>query len=124
MDEALRSVNLYNGGVGDRQAGRYSGGMKRRLSVAISLMGRPQVVYLDEPSTVGGLGLGGFHRLSLSLCWHARGVGECTLGRASAMWGGRGCGHRAVAERGAAPLPQGKRHVRRQGRLDSVASSC
>jgi hypothetical protein len=25
--------------------------MKRRLSVAISFMGRPQVVYLDEPST-------------------------------------------------------------------------
>mgnify|MGYP001810388202 CR=1 FL=1 len=28
-----------------------SGGMKRRLSVAISLVGDPLVVYLDEPST-------------------------------------------------------------------------
>lgn len=28
-----------------------SGGMKRRLSVAIALMGDPLVVYLDEPST-------------------------------------------------------------------------
>ncbi|GBG60709.1 hypothetical protein CBR_g12446 [Chara braunii] len=29
----------------------YSGGMKRRLSVAISLIGNPLVVYMDEPST-------------------------------------------------------------------------
>ena len=49
---ALRSVNLFNGGVGDKQVRTYSGGMKRRLSVAISLMGKPAVVYLDEPSTV------------------------------------------------------------------------
>ncbi len=49
---ALRSVNLLNGGVGDKQVQTYSGGMKRRLSVAISLMGNPAVVYLDEPSTV------------------------------------------------------------------------
>lgn len=48
----LRSVNLFNGGVGDKQVRTYSGGMKRRLSVAISLMGSPAVVYLDEPSTV------------------------------------------------------------------------
>ncbi|EFH41006.1 hypothetical protein ARALYDRAFT_496338 [Arabidopsis lyrata subsp. lyrata] len=37
--------------VGDKPAGNYSGGMKRRLSVAISLIGNPKVVYLDEPST-------------------------------------------------------------------------
>ncbi|KAA6409517.1 MAG: ABC transporter A family member 7, partial [Trebouxia sp. A1-2] len=49
---ALRSVNLLNGGVGNKQVQTYSGGMKRRLSVAISLMGNPAVVYLDEPSTV------------------------------------------------------------------------
>lgn len=33
------------------QVRRYSGGMKRRLSVAISFIGSPLVVYLDEPST-------------------------------------------------------------------------
>ena len=52
VNVALRSVNLFNGGVGDKPVSAYSGGMKRRLSVAISLMGNPAVVYLDEPSTV------------------------------------------------------------------------
>ncbi|KAJ4809127.1 ABC transporter A family protein [Rhynchospora pubera] len=49
IEESLKSVNLLS--VIDKQAGQYSGGMKRRLSVAISLIGDPQVVYLDEPST-------------------------------------------------------------------------
>ena len=35
----------------DRQAGTYSGGNKRKLSVAIALIGEPAVVLLDEPST-------------------------------------------------------------------------
>ncbi|KAJ6808420.1 ABC transporter A family member 7-like isoform X1 [Iris pallida] len=51
VNESLKSVNLFSGGVGDKQAGKYSGGMKRRLSVAISLIGDPKVVYMDEPST-------------------------------------------------------------------------
>ncbi|CAN6984901.1 unnamed protein product [Brassica oleracea var. botrytis] len=51
VEESLRSVNLFHGGVGDKPAGKYSGGMKRRLSVAISLIGNPKVVYMDEPST-------------------------------------------------------------------------
>lgn len=33
------------------QVRTYSGGMKRRLSVAISFVGDPRVVFLDEPST-------------------------------------------------------------------------
>ncbi|KAL4559226.1 hypothetical protein LXL04_031361 [Taraxacum kok-saghyz] len=51
VEESLRSMNLFTGGVADQQAGKYSGGMKRRLSVAISLIGDPKVVYMDEPST-------------------------------------------------------------------------
>ncbi|KAK7281816.1 hypothetical protein RIF29_10113 [Crotalaria pallida] len=51
VEESLRSVNLFHGGVADKQAGKYSGGMKRRLSVAISLIGDPNVVYMDEPSS-------------------------------------------------------------------------
>lgn len=34
-----------------RPAGTYSGGNKRKLSVAIALIGNPPVVFLDEPST-------------------------------------------------------------------------
>ncbi len=49
VDDGLRSVNLFD--VGDNLVSSYSGGMKRRLSVAISLMGDPLVCYLDEPST-------------------------------------------------------------------------
>ncbi|EOA15012.1 hypothetical protein CARUB_v10028362mg [Capsella rubella] len=51
VEESLKSVSLFDGGVADKQAGKYSGGMKRRLSVAISLIGNPKVVYMDEPST-------------------------------------------------------------------------
>ncbi|CAH2064992.1 unnamed protein product [Thlaspi arvense] len=51
VEESLKSVNLFRGGVSGKPAGKYSGGMKRRLSVAISLIGSPKVVYMDEPST-------------------------------------------------------------------------
>ena len=52
VNAGLQSVNLFRGGVGNKQVSTFSGGMKRRLSVAIALIGSPAVVYLDEPSTV------------------------------------------------------------------------
>ena len=35
----------------DRPARTYSGGMRRRLDLAASLVGRPSIVFLDEPTT-------------------------------------------------------------------------
>ena len=37
--------------AGGRKVATYSGGMRRRLDLAISLTGRPSVVFLDEPTT-------------------------------------------------------------------------
>lgn len=50
--EALEAVFLTE--AGDTAAGTYSGGMKRRLSVAIACTGGPKVICMDEPTT--GLG--------------------------------------------------------------------
>jgi ABC-2 type transport system ATP-binding protein len=38
-------------GAGRRRVGTYSGGMRRRLDLAASLVGHPSVIFLDEPST-------------------------------------------------------------------------
>jgi ABC-type multidrug transport system ATPase subunit len=44
VQESLKSVNLFHSGFGDKSVSKYSGGMKRRLSVAIALIGNPKVV--------------------------------------------------------------------------------
>ncbi|GAA1656291.1 multidrug efflux ABC transporter ATP-binding protein LieA [Fodinicola feengrottensis] len=35
----------------DRRVSTYSGGMRRRLDIAMSLIGRPPIIFLDEPTT-------------------------------------------------------------------------
>ncbi|MET7767213.1 ATP-binding cassette domain-containing protein [Nocardia sp. NPDC005366] len=37
--------------VADRRAATYSGGLRRRLDLAMSLMGGPDLIFLDEPTT-------------------------------------------------------------------------
>jgi ABC-2 type transport system ATP-binding protein len=47
--ELLRRVGLTD--AADRRVGGYSGGMRRRLDLALALVHRPQVLFLDEPTT-------------------------------------------------------------------------
>jgi ABC-2 type transport system ATP-binding protein len=48
-DDLLRRFSLTE--AGSRRAATYSGGMRRRLDIAMSLIGDPPVVFLDEPTT-------------------------------------------------------------------------
>ena len=48
-DELLERVELVE--AADRRLGTYSGGMRRRLDLAMALVHRPRVLFLDEPTT-------------------------------------------------------------------------
>jgi len=48
-DELLKRFDLAD--AADRAARTYSGGMRRRLDIASSLLTRPSVLFLDEPTT-------------------------------------------------------------------------
>ena len=47
--ELLDRVGLSE--AADRKVGGYSGGMKRRLDLALALVHRPRIIFLDEPTT-------------------------------------------------------------------------
>ncbi len=54
-DGKVRSAELLDwfdlAEAADRKVKGYSGGMRRRLDLAASLIGRPEIVFLDEPTT-------------------------------------------------------------------------
>lgn len=47
-DELLDRFGLTD--AADRRVSTYSGGMRRRLDIAMSLVGKPQLIFLDEPT--------------------------------------------------------------------------
>jgi ABC-2 type transport system ATP-binding protein len=49
IDGLLTSLDMTD--AADRPASTYSGGMRRRLDLAMTLLGRPRVIFLDEPTT-------------------------------------------------------------------------
>lgn len=48
-DKLLRDFHLEE--AADKRTSAYSGGMRRRLDIAMSLLGNPSVIFLDEPTT-------------------------------------------------------------------------
>jgi len=48
-DDLLKRFGLTE--AAGRRVSTYSGGMRRRLDIAMSLIGKPQVIFLDEPTT-------------------------------------------------------------------------
>ena len=48
-DDLLKRFGLTD--AADRRVSTYSGGMRRRLDIAMSLIGNPQIIFLDEPTT-------------------------------------------------------------------------
>jgi ABC-2 type transport system ATP-binding protein len=48
-DELLNRFGLTD--AADRRVSTYSGGMRRRIDIAMSLVGRPKIIFLDEPTT-------------------------------------------------------------------------
>jgi ABC-2 type transport system ATP-binding protein len=48
-DDLLKSFGLTD--AADRNASTYSGGMRRRLDIAMSLVGKSQLIFLDEPTS-------------------------------------------------------------------------
>ena len=49
IDEAITNLNLEK--YKNVRAGTFSGGNKRKLSVAIAMIGKPPIIFLDEPSS-------------------------------------------------------------------------
>ncbi len=57
--ELLELINLTEDA--ERKVGKYSGGMRRRLDLALSLVHRPNILFLDEPTT----GLDPYNRIAI-----------------------------------------------------------
>uniref|UniRef100_A0A914ZJC1 ABC transporter domain-containing protein n=3 Tax=Parascaris univalens TaxID=6257 RepID=A0A914ZJC1_PARUN len=93
----LKNIGLEE--YADIEASAYSGGTKRKLSTAIALVGNPQIIFLDEPTTgmdprarqfiqsvIKGLSIAG---KSILLTSHSMEECEALCGRLSVMVNGK-----------------------------------
>lgn len=49
VDNLLKKFSMVE--AADRRVSTYSGGMRRRIDIAMSLVGNPELIFLDEPTT-------------------------------------------------------------------------
>ena len=49
VQRRLEEIHFTTEGDGDKRVDTYSGGMKRKVLIAMALIGSPSVVFLDEP---------------------------------------------------------------------------
>jgi ABC-type multidrug transport system ATPase subunit len=50
VERRLKDIQFTSKEDADKEVGTYSGGMKRKVLIAMALLGDPEVVFLDEPS--------------------------------------------------------------------------
>ena len=98
--ELLDRVGLTQ--AADRKVKGYSGGMKRRLDLALALVHRPRILFLDEPTT-------GLDPQSRSALWQE-------VGRLSPRGGRDGLPDHAVPGGGRRPRRPGRDHRPRPDR--------
>ena len=136
IPEILHMLDLAD--AADRPASTYSGGMIRRLEVGQSILHRPPVVFLDEPSTgldpVARVSLWGYltklrrqYGMTLLLTTHYMEEAESLCDRMAIMDRGRICAMGTLADlRRQTRLPKAsleKIFVRLVGHLESAEGS-
>jgi len=101
-EERLRDVGLLKAGT--LSVGQYSGGMRRRMSVALSTIGDPKVILMDEPTT-------GMDPVSKKAVWRL--IQRCKPGRIIIL---------TTHEMGEAEILSDKLSVLEQGELKCIGA--
>lgn len=101
-DDRLKDVGLLKAGT--LSVGQYSGGMRRRMSVALSTIGDPRIILMDEPTT-------GMDPVSKKAVWRL--IQRCKPGRVIIL---------TTHEMGEAELLSDKLSVIEQGELKCIGA--